>query len=511
MKQKIERALISVYDKIGVVELAGELKKYSIEIISSGGTAKLLKENNIPVTEVSQYTNSTEMMEGRVKTLHPRIFGGILGRRDMDKDEMKKNNILPIDLVVANLYPFEEIAKKDKAQISEAIENIDIGGPSLIRAAAKNFLFATAIVEPSHYGLLIKELNDNNGCTSEEFRREMASMAFSYTARYDALIDEYFRNPSKYPEILNLSYRKLEDLRYGENPHQTGALYRELKKKGSSICFSKQLHGKQLSFNNILDVNEAFELVKEFEEPAVAIIKHTNPSGVAVSALIEDAFSKAYEADPLSAFGGVIALNRPCNKELAEMVKKIFVEVVIAPTFEAEAFDILKEKKNIRLIEAENISKSDSGFDIRTVVGGLLVQSRNWPEIDAKGLRVVTKRKPAQAEVKDLLFAWKVNKHVKSNGIVFAKGSSTVGIGAGQMSRVDAVKIAGEKSKGKSAGAAMSSDAFFPFRDGVDEAAKAGITAIIQPGGSIRDDEVIKAADEHNIAMVFTGIRLFKH
>ncbi|MBI4439415.1 bifunctional phosphoribosylaminoimidazolecarboxamide formyltransferase/IMP cyclohydrolase [Candidatus Woesearchaeota archaeon] len=511
---KIKRALLSVHEKEGIVRLARVLEKHSIEILSSGGTAKLLRDNKVKVQEISDYTQSPEMMHGRVKTLHPRIFGGILARRDADKGEMKKNGILPIDLVVVNLYPFEQVSVNDKVTLQEAVDNIDIGGPSLIRAAAKNHEFVAVVVAPSDYEMLEKELDENKGSVGKELSRNLAVRAFSLTAHYDALINEFFSQKfgiEGHPEILNLTYSKMFDLRYGENPHQTGAVYRELKKRESSVCFSKQLHGKQLSFNNILDVNEALELVKEFEEPAVAVIKHTNPSGVASSSSIKEAFERAYGADSLSAFGGIIALNRPCTMELAEPISRIFVEVVIAPKFNNDALKLLMEKKNIRLLESGDMSKSDEGIDVRTVSGGLLVQSRNCPKISPKDLKVVTRRKPSKEEIADMLFSWKVNRHVKSNAIVLAKGNATVGIGAGQMSRVDAVKIAREKSKGKCNGSVMCSDAFFPFRDGIDEAALGGVTAIIQPGGSIKDEEVIKAADEHNMAMVFTGIRLFKH
>ncbi|MBI2651667.1 bifunctional phosphoribosylaminoimidazolecarboxamide formyltransferase/IMP cyclohydrolase [Candidatus Woesearchaeota archaeon] len=509
----MKTALISVSNKRGIVEFAKELHKLGIKILSTGGTAKLLKENKIPITLVSDYTKSKEMLDGRVKSLHPKIYAGILALRNNKKhlQELKNNKIDAIDIVAVNLYPFEETVAKN-ASFAEAIENIDIGGVSMLRAAAKNHEFVAVIIEPDDYKRVIEELK--KGGISKSLRDELALKAFAHSARYDATINQYLNKSfgkNEFPDILNLTFKKMQDLRYGENPHQKAAFYKEQFVYESCAGNAKQLHGKQLSFNNILDVDNAFELVKEFNEPAAVIVKHTNPSGAAIANKIEDAFKMAYEADPLSAFGCVIALNRPCNIEITKVISPLFVEIIACPKFEKDALLILKKKKNIRLLETGNATKSLEGYELKKVVGGLLMQTREYPDIKEKNLKIVGKRKPTKEEIKTMLFAFKVNKHVKSNSIVLAKGNATVGIGAGQMSRVDAVKIAISKAKEKTKNAVMASDAYFPFRDGIDEAAKAGITAIIQPGGSIRDKEVIEAVDEHNMAMVFTGIRLFRH
>ncbi len=506
-------ALISVSNKEGIVEFAKGLNKLGYGILSTGGTAKLLKKNKIKVTEISEYTGQKEMLDGRVKTLHPKIFGGILAVRGNKGHlrQLKQHNIEKIDLVAVNLYPFEETVAKN-ASFNEAIENIDIGGPSLLRAAAKNFGDVLVIVDPKDYNLALGKLKNNS--ISKNDRSYLALKVFEHTARYDSIINNYFRERFSYdlfPETLNLTYRKKQDLRYGENPHQKAAFYIDPIIFESCIATSKQLHGKELSFNNILDIDNAFELVKEFKEPCAAVIKHTNPAGCAVGKTIEEAFKKAYDADPLSAFGGVIALNRPCNSKTAELISKFFSEVVICPKFDKNALALLKNKKGIRLLETGDVKRTSKGYYSHKVVGGLLVQSRDWPLITEKSLKTVSKRKPTANEIKQMLFAAKVNYHVKSNAIVFAKDNATVGIGAGQMSRVVSVKIAAEKAGKKAKGAVMSSDAFFPFPDGIEKAAKAGITAIIQPGGSVKDDEAIKAADKHHIAMVFTGIRLFWH
>ena len=506
-------ALISVSNKEGIVEFAKGLNKLGYRILSTGGTASLLKKNSIKVTEISEYTGFKEMLDGRVKTLHPKIFAGILAVRG-NKGHMKQlreNSMEKIDIVVVNLYPFEETAARN-ASFNEAIENIDIGGPSLLRAAAKNFEDVITIVDPRDYNNVLDNLRNNSN--DKSFNSRLALKVFEHTARYDSIINNYFRerfSGKLFPETLNLTYRKKQDLRYGENPHQKAAFYIDPIIFESCIATSKQLHGKELSFNNILDIDNAFELVKEFKEPCAAVIKHTNPAGCAVGKTIEEAFKKAYDADPLSAFGGVIALNRPCNKKTAEQIDNFFAEVVICPKFDKNVLQILRNKKNIRLLETGNVKRSSKGYYSHKVVGGLLVQSRDWPSITEKSLKIVSKRKPTANEIKQMLFAAKVNYHVKSNAIVFAKDNATVGIGAGQMSRVVSVKIAAEKAGKKAKGAVMSSDAFFPFPDGIERAAKAGITAIIQPGGSVKDDEAIKAADKHHIAMVFTGIRLFWH
>ena len=508
----VKTALISVSDKEGIVKFAGELDKLGIKIISTGNTAKLLEQNKINVASVSEITKFPEMMDGRVKTLHPNIFAGILSDRKNKKhsDELKKQKIGAIDLVVVNFYPFEETIRSSP-KLSDAIENIDIGGPSLARAAAKNYKNVLVVVDPSDYSKVLEKIKSKK--ISDEYRLNLAAKAFEATASYDSLINRYFNGLAKnnYPQTLNLTFRKIQDLRYGENPHQSAAFYRDFFVENGNAATAKQLQGKELSYNNILDVDAAFELVKEFEKPAAAVIKHTNPSGVASAEKIEDAYIKAHEADPKSAFGCIVALNRNCNLEIAKYMKPLFIEVVICPKFGKDALEVLKEKKNLRLLETGSVKQLKNKFDLRKVTGGLLAQNEPHTELNEKKLKFVTKRKPTKEEIKSLIFAWKVNKHTKSNSVVFVKDDITVGIGAGQMSRVDAVNLAIMKNAGKIKKSVMSSDAFFPFRDGVDHAAKAGVTAIIQPGGSIRDEEVIAAANEHNIAMVFTGIRLFRH
>mgnify|MGYP001192536404 CR=1 FL=1 len=509
----MKTALISVSNKEGIVEFAKGLDKLGVKILSTGGTAKLLEKNKVPVTQISDYTGSKEMLNGRVKSLHPKILAGILAVRGNKKhvQEIKEEKIDPIDIVVVNLYPFEETVRKN-AGFEESIENIDIGGPSLVRAAAKNFDGVLVIVDPKDYDSALVALK--GGKVSKELKQNLALKAFEHTARYDAIINEYFNEKfgdDKFPDTLNLTFNKKQDLRYGENPHQKAAFYVDPFIYEDSIGTAKQLHGKELSFNNILDMDNAFELVKRFKGPAAAVIKHTNPAGCAVADTIDEAFEKAYAADSLSAFGGIVALNRNCTEGIANSLKKVFMEVIMCPKFEKKALDILKEKKNVRLLETGGVKSSDKGHYTKKVVGGLLVQSKDFPDLTEKNIKVVTKRKPTAEEMKQMRFAFNVTYHVKSNSIVFAKDNVTVGIGAGQMSRVDAVNLAARKAGEKAKGAVMSSDAFFPFRDGIDEAAKAGITAIIQPGGSIKDKEVIEAANEHNIAMVTTGIRLFWH
>ena len=509
----IKTALISVSDKEGIVEFAKQLSKLGIKIISTGNTAKLLKQNKINVTLVSEVTKFPEMLDGRLKSLHPNIFAGILADRKKKKhmNELNKHGISTIDLVAVNFYPFEEIANK-KAKLNDIIESIDIGGPSLVRAAAKNHRDVLVIVDPNDYSQIIEKIKNKK--IDSDARMRLAAKAFLRTARYDTIIGRHFAENflhDLFPDIYNLTFKKIQNLRYGENPDQRAAFYRSFSVRETCISTAKQLQGRELSYNNILDANDAFELVKDFDTPTAAVIKHTNPSGVASSDTIEDAYKKAHETDSKSAFGSVVALNKSCNAEIARMMKEVFVEVIICPKYENGALEILKSKTNLRLLETGPVVKDYGSPDMRKVAGGLLVQTRQTADLKEKDLKVVTKRKPTKEEIKAMIFAWKVNKHVKSNSIVLAKGNVTVGIGAGQMSRVDAVKLAVIKSLGKCDGSVMSSDAFFPFRDGVDEAAKAGVTAIIQPGGSIRDKEVIEAANEYNIAMVFTGIRLFRH
>ncbi len=538
----IKTAFISVSNKKGIVDFAKELLRLGIRIISTGNTAKLLREHKLNVSLVSEITKFPEMLDGRVKSLHPNIFAGILADRENKShvNELKKLKIYPIDIVVVNFYDFEGAVSKimnpaennkisrtsrtsrtsriTKIDMDGIIKEIDIGGSALVRAAAKNYKNVVVIVDSDDYDFLVAKLKANNKKKSDQLnyndKLKLATKAFSYTARYDTTLNIFFNFLEKdnFPEVLNLTFKKIQDLRYGENPYQFAAFYSDIFKNKNCVSSSKQLQGKTLSFNNIIDVNAAFELVKEFKEPTASIIKHTNPSGVASAFTIDEAYNQAYKTDPRSAFGSIVALNRKCNLETAILMKNAFIEVIIAPEFEGGALDIFKSKKNLRLLvgNPQHLESADN-YDFKRVGGGILVQNDYCPEINADNLKLVTVRKPNKDELREMVFAWKVNKHVKSNSIVLAKDLVTVGIGAGQMSRVDAVKLAVMKSEGKSKGSVMSSDAFFPFRDGIDEAAKAGVTAIIQPGGSIRDKEVIDAANEHKIAMVFTGIRLFRH
>ena len=514
---KVKRALISVSNKEGIVELGKELDKLGVEILSTGGTAKKLKDAGVKVRDVSEYTGFPEMMEGRVKTLHPKVHGGLLALRD-NKEHMetaKKHGIEMIDLVVVNLYPFKETISKKDVKLADAIENIDIGGPTMIRSAAKNHEFVAVVVDPKDYPGIIEELKA--GEIKKETKNLLALKAFEHTASYDCLISGYLNEQyrkGELPKTLNLTFDESSiTLRYGENPHQKAAFYTEPFINQTCVSNAKQIFGeKQISYNNIFDADGAFELVKEFKEPTAAVIKHANPCGIASRATIEEAFKDAYDVDPMAAFGCIVALNRKCNLKTAELMKGKFMEVLIAPGYDKDAMEWIKEnKKNLRVLETGPVTKSNKGYDMKKVVGGLLVQTRDWPDIDKLELKVVSKRKPTKEETEDLKFAWKVNKHVKSNSVVFCKNKTAYGIGAGQMSRVDASIIAKRKSDGRADGGAMSSDAFFPFRDAVDEAAKAGIKAIIHPGGAKRDEEVIQAANENGMAMVFTGVRLFKH
>ena len=512
----VERALISVSDKSGITEFAAGLKRMGVEIISTGGTAGVLKENGMDVVMVSDLTGFPEMLDGRVKTLHPAVHGGILARRTEEHlSQIKAQGIRPIDMVVVNLYPFESTIKKEGVSLDEAVENIDIGGPTLLRSAAKNHESVAVISNPERYQSVLEELK-NNGDISPETRKKLALEAFQHTASYDIAISNYlhrqFLPEQRYPDLFLAGYELVQELRYGENWHQNAAFYRDRDAIEASVSTAKQLHGKQLSYNNILDINDAFELVRDFDEPAAAAIKHTNPCGAAVGENITDAYRRAFAVDPMSAYGGIIALNRPMTYEIALMTKGIFLEATIAPGYEEKALERLRKKKNLRILETPPITgRPEERNEIRSVVGGLLVQNRNTRRVTADDLTMVSERRPTEKEIEDMLFAFAVTKHTKSNSIIFAKDKVTVGIGAGQMSRVDAVKIAGEKSMGRSQGAVMASDAFFPFRDGIDEAHKVGITAVIQPGGSIRDQEVLDAVNEYGMAMVYTGIRAFKH
>lgn len=514
----IKRALISVSDKTGVVEMAKGLEALGAEILSTGGTAKALREAGVKVTDVAAYTGSPEILDGRVKTLHPKIHGGLLGRRSVPAhvEQMKQHHIGPIDVVVVNLYPFEATIAKPDCPFEEAIENIDIGGPSMLRSAAKNHEDVLVVVDPADYARVLEAAQ--SGTVPHALRRELAMKVFQHTARYDSLIAGYLEKevrggPVKFPKILSLQYELGETLRYGENPHQQGAFYRELHSAEPSVSRGRILHGKAMSYNNFLDANSALELAKEYDETAVAIIKHNNPCGVALGATPVDAYVKARETDPISAFGGVIAFNRPVDLAAAKEITSTFVEVVIAPGFAEDALAELKRKKDLRLLDVGPLTKvTQEGYDLKKLVGGLIVQDRDLGVLtDLRALPVPTVRKPTDEEYAACAFAWKVCKHVKSNAIIYARPGQTVGIGAGQMSRVDSVKLAAMKAQMPVKGCVMASDAFFPFRDGLDAAAQAGITAVIQPGGSIRDAEVVKAADEHGLAMILTGMRHFRH
>ena len=514
---KIQRALVSVSKKDGLIDFAKGLSEMGVEILSTGGTAKLLKDNNIPVIQVSDYTGFPEIMDGRVKTLHPLIHGGLLGRRDNEKhlEEMKKHGIKPIDMVVVNLYPFEDTISKEGVKLDEAIENIDIGGPSMLRSSAKNFQDVAVVVDSDDYEDILAEMEENDGAISYDTKMKLSVKAFKHTARYDSLISKYLESKVEgegFPSILNLQFEKITDLRYGENPHQKAAFYENIGLNKGTLSKAKQLHGKELSYNNILDLNAALELVREFDETAAVIIKHTNPCGVAIGNNLVSAYREARETDPLSAFGGIIGFNKNVDEETAKEIASTFIEAVIAPDYDESALAILKEKKNIRLLKLSNFKeKTEKEYDLRNVSGGLLLQDKDSVTLNEDNLKVVTNRQPTEKEWSAMRFAWKVAKHVKSNAIIYATENETVGIGAGQMSRVDSSKLAAMKANKPIQGTAMASDAFFPFRDSVDEAAKVGVTAIIQPGGSVKDEEVIAAANEHNIAMVFTGIRHFKH
>lgn len=516
----IKRALISVSDKTGVVEMAKGLAALGAEILSTGGTAKALREAGVAVTDVAAYTGSPEILDGRVKTLHPKIHGGLLGRRALPEHvaQMQEHGIGPIDVVVVNLYPFEAATAKPDCTFDHAIENIDIGGPSMLRSAAKNHEDVLVVVDPADYGRVLEALRSGTATTA--LRRELAGKVFQHTARYDSLIANYLAKQQAgaaglpFPPVLSLTFEKVETLRYGENPHQQGAFYRELGGTEPSVSRAKTLHGKAMSYNNYLDANSALELAKEFAEaPAVVIVKHNNPCGVALGASAVDAYVKARETDPVSAFGGVIAFNRPVDLAAAKEITSTFVEVVVAPGYEPDALAELRRKKDLRLLEVGPLTLGKrEGLDLKKLVGGLIVQDRDLGALgELRALKVPTKRQPTDEEYAACAFAWKVCKHVKSNAIVYARPGQTVGIGAGQMSRVDSVKLAGMKAVLPVKGCVMASDAFFPFRDGLDAAAQAGITAVIQPGGSIRDQEVVAAADEHDMAMILTGMRHFRH
>jgi len=520
--KKVTRALISVSDKQGVVEFAKRLHQLNIEILSTGGTAKLLADSDIPVKEVSSHTGFPEMMAGRIKTLHPRIHGGLLGRRGIDDEVMEMHDIAPIDLLIVNLYPFEATINRDDCTLEMAIENIDIGGPTMLRAAAKNNKDVTVVVDHNDYDAIASQL-EVAGSVDDKTRFELAVKTFTHTAKYDGMISNYLgklvaeqqEEPSEFPAAFNTQLVKAQDMRYGENPHQKAAFYVEENAKEASVSTAKQIQGKALSFNNVADTDAALECVKQFDKPACVIVKHANPCGVAEANSILEAYDLAFATDPTSAFGGIIAFNQELDGETAaKIVEKQFVEVIIAPVVSEAAKEAVAAKQNVRLLECGQWDAPAAAYDYKRVNGGLLVQDRDLGMITQSDLKIVSEVQPTQEQLDDLLFCWKVAKSVKSNAIVYAKNKQTIGVGAGQMSRVYSAKIAGIKAADEGLvveGSVMASDAFFPFRDGIDAAAEAGIKAIIQPGGSIRDDEVIAAANEHGIAMVFTSMRHFKH
>lgn len=517
---EIKRALLSVTDKTGILEFARGLSAFGVEILSTGGTAALLRKNDIPVREVSDYTGFPEMMDGRLKTLHPKIHGGLLAIRSQAShmEAAQNNGIEMIDMVVVNLYRFEDTVARESCSLAEAVENIDIGGPTMLRAAAKNHHFVTVVTDPGDYPRLLAEMQARQGKIAADTNFALAVKTFQLTARYDAAISNYLGtiNPGgetqTFPATFTVQFAKAQDLRYGENPQQQAAFYRETDSILSSLGNARQWQGKELSYNNIMDGDAAWQMVTDFTLPTAVIVKHANPCGAATATEIAEAYRKALQTDPVSAFGGIVALNRPVDGAAATEISKLFLEIVIAPGFDAEARKILAEKKKLRLLEVPtSCHKRGVGYDFRRVAGGLLVQDWDREDFAIRKAAVVTQRTPTEAEYQALDFAWRLVKHVKSNAIVYANRDQLVGVGAGQMSRVDAVKIARMKSILPTQGCVLASDAFFPFRDGLDLAAEAGITAVVQPGESVRDADVIKAADEHGLAMIFTGTRHFKH
>jgi phosphoribosylaminoimidazolecarboxamide formyltransferase/IMP cyclohydrolase len=517
---RVRRALISVSDKTGIVDFARGLTELGVALLSTGGTYRLLAGEGLPVTEVADHTGFPEMMDGRVKTLHPLIHGGILGRRGTDDDVMAEHGIAPIDMVVVNLYPFEATVARPDCTLEDAVENIDIGGPTMVRAAAKNHRDVTIVVNAQDYDRVLEELRARDGATTLATRFDLAIRAYEHTAAYDSAIANYFgqRVPGGsegFPRTLNLNFTQVETMRYGENPHQRAAFYRELQPAEAGVATARQLQGKALSYNNVADTDAALECVKSFSDPACVIVKHANPCGVAVAGDLLAAYERAFATDPESAFGGIIAVNRELDEATAKaIVEQQFVEVIVAPSVSPGAAAVVASKKNVRLLACGAWQAPVPAMDYKRVTGGLLVQDRDLGAVGAGDIKVVTKVAPSDEQLKDLLFAWRVAKFVKSNAIVYAAGGQTVGIGAGQMSRVNSARIAAIKAEHAGlpvTGSVMASDAFFPFRDGIDNAAAVGIAAVIQPGGSIRDDEVIAAADEAGMAMVFTGVRHFRH
>ena len=529
---RINNALLSVSDKSGLLKIAEGLAAWDVHLMSTGGTRQYLMDNGLDVQDVADYTGSPEMMDGRVKTLHPKIHGGLLGRRGQDDEVMRSRDVSPIDLLIVNLYPFEKIVTDPESTLSDAIENIDIGGPAMLRSAAKNMESVAVIVDVDDYEPVLDELNANGGALSKETRFQLGVKAFEHVARYDAAIANYLgsiteNGRTRFPSTYTMHLQKLGEMRYGENPHQQAAFYQEPSANkepsagkepstGNNVANAKQLQGKALSFNNVVDTDAALNCVKAFSAPACVIVKHANPCGAAESDDVHQAYQKAFETDPTSAFGGILAFNREVDSALAaDIVERQFVEVVIAPGYVEEALTVFATKKNVRLLVCGNFKQDrEDNLDFKRVGGGVLLQTRDMSLFEEEDLQVVSKRAPTEAEMSDLLFAWKVAKHVKSNAIVYARDCRTIGVGAGQMSRVYSARIAAIKADDEGlqvAGSVMASDAFFPFRDSIDTAAGAGITAVIQPGGSIRDDEVIKAADEKGMAMILTGMRHFRH
>ena len=517
---KIQRALISVSDKAGILEFAQSLRGHGVEILSTGGTAKLLRDAGVAVTEVADYTGFPEMLDGRVKTLHPKIHAGILGRRELPEHvaQMKAHGFAPIDLVVVNLYPFRETVARPNVTLAEAIENIDIGGPAMVRSAAKNYAGVAVVTDPQDYAAVAKELSDDGGLSSAT-RFRLACKAFSHTAEYDGAISNYLTaldgagKPGEFPTRLNVQFDQVQTLRYGENPHQQAAFYRDLKPAPGTLANYRQLQGKELSYNNIADADAAWECVKSFSQTACVIIKHANPCGVAVADQQLEAYRRAFATDPTSAFGGIIAFNREVDAATAEAVAKQFVEVLIAPSYSAVALTVLQQKTNVRVLSVE-LALSHHRWDMKRVGGGLLLQSPDSALVEGRDLKIVSKQQPTPTQLDDMIFAFRVAKFVKSNAIVFCAEGRTLGIGAGQMSRVDSTRLASMKAQQAGlnlANSVAASDAFFPFRDGLDVIARAGAKAVIQPGGSMRDDEVIAAADEHGIVMALTGVRHFRH
>ena len=505
---QVKRALISVFDKTNVVELAQALNSLGIEILSTGGTAKALRSANVPVSDVSDYTQFPEIMDGRVKTINPLIEGGILGLRDQHSKDAEANKIQWIDLVVCNLYPFSETISREDCDLAMALENVDIGGPTMIRSAAKNVGWVCALVDPADYSTISDELQ--SGEVLFETRKKLSAKAFGHTAQYDTIIHNYLKD-QKLSNNFSLTFEKHSEMRYGENHHQLASSYKIPGNTEPNILNATIHQGKQLSYNNIMDADGALACVKEFDEPACVVVKHANPCGVAVGDNLLDVYTRAFNADSLSAFGGIISFNRTCTKGVAEAISKVFVEIVLAPSFEPEALDIFKKKKNLRVLEIGGFGKRSPKLEVRNIDGGLLIQGSDLKTLTLDHLNTVTKIKPSDQDIKTALFTWKVLRHAKSNGILIAKDNTTVGLGAGQVSRVDAVHMALRKGGENVKGGVLASDAFFPFRDSIDVIKNSGIKVVMQPGGSIRDQEVIDACDEYGIAMIFTGTRCFKH